>query len=68
MTQNATQLANTILAVAAKATALANQRATLTYQRSLGPSTDALLTTLGLSFPTDLVTEPEDTNNQGVMR
>jgi len=54
--------------VAAKATALANQRANLTFQRTLGRSTDTLLATLGLSFPADLVAEPEDTSDHGVMR
>jgi hypothetical protein len=68
LNQDAAQLARTVLAVAAKATALANQRANLTFQRTLGRSTDALLATLGLSFPADLVAETEDTSDHGVMR
>src|SRR5882757_5103700 len=68
LNQDAGQLARTVLAVAATATALANQRATLTFQRTLGRSTDTLLATLGLSFPADLVAETDDTSDHGVMR
>jgi hypothetical protein len=68
LNQNASQLARTVLAVAARATALANQRATLMFQRTLGRSTDDLLANLGLSFPADLVAEDEHPGNQGVMR
>lgn len=68
MNQDASQLARTVLAVAARAAALANQRANLTFQRTLGRSADNLLANLGLSFPADLVAETEDPGDQGVMR
>ncbi|HEY3610225.1 MAG TPA: YbaB/EbfC family DNA-binding protein [Pseudonocardiaceae bacterium] len=66
--QDGAQLARTVLAVAARAAALANQRANLAFQRTLGRSTDDLLAGLGLSFPADLVAEHEDTSDHGVMR
>ncbi len=66
--QDAGQLARTVLAVAARATALANQRATLTYQRTLGRPTEDLLASLGLSYPAQLVAETEEPGDHGVMR
>jgi hypothetical protein len=66
--QDAGQLARTVVAVAARAAALANQRANLAFQRTLGRSTDDLLAGLGLSFPADLVADNEDTSDHGVMR
>jgi hypothetical protein len=68
LNQDAGQLARTVLAVAATATALANQRATLTYQRTLGRSTEDLLANLGLSYPAQLVAETEEPGDQSVLR
>ncbi|HEX4704349.1 MAG TPA: hypothetical protein VH352_19640, partial [Pseudonocardiaceae bacterium] len=63
----ASRLARTVLQVAARATALANQRANLTFRRTLGRSTDELLDGLGLSFPPELVAD-DDSGEQGVLR
>ncbi|HEX4725687.1 MAG TPA: YbaB/EbfC family DNA-binding protein [Pseudonocardiaceae bacterium] len=63
----AARLAATVLDVAARATALANQRANLMFRRTLGGSTDELLAGLGLSYARDLV-EDDDSGERGVMR
>ena len=63
----AARLAATVLDVAARATALANQRANLTFRRTLGSSTEEVLAGLGLSYSPDDI-EDEDTGEQGVMR
>lgn len=61
------RLAETILEVAARATALANQRAGIAFRRTLGAS-DELLAGLGLSVSDDLVPVDEDFGERGVMR
>ncbi|HEX9334972.1 MAG TPA: YbaB/EbfC family DNA-binding protein [Pseudonocardiaceae bacterium] len=58
----ANRLAATVMAVAARATALANQRATLAFR----DSADELLAGLGLSYPPELI--DDDDTERGVLR
>jgi hypothetical protein len=63
----AARLAATVLEVAARATASANQRGSLAFRRALGGSTDELLSGLGLSYSADLI-DDDDAGDRGVMR
>lgn len=60
-------LASTIMEVAARATAQANQRAAIAFRRTLGAS-DELLAGLGLAVPDELAPVDEDFGERGVMR
>jgi hypothetical protein len=61
-------LCQTVLATAARATARANQRAHLLYQRALGPRADQLLDSIGLDFDPDLVDDETEVRVQAPAR
>lgn len=65
--QGGARLAATVLEVAERATAQANQRATLMYRRTLGDAADGMLAGLGVTVTADALPD-EDFGDRGVMR
>lgn len=62
------RLAATVLEVAARATAQANQRANLMFRRTIGGSADELLAGLGVARPAEHEIADDDFGDRGVMR